>query len=258
MHAGLNWAWHPSQPSPQACYNLHGAAGFRAIMGRVVMDNQSTFVLPLTQAGLSLLRLFSPGLWLEKLGIFSFWVVDLWVSSWTLAALASYVISFSAIGQWFSLAIVVCGILRILEIVVFHFSELLSFSVSHYRLRSYRRSIVLLLLNYCEIILWFAAFYSLLNGSNQIVAHAPVSVSPLRESISLMVANSTGLLDLRDSLIGWSTVTAQSALGLFLTTVVAARIIGLLPKPATLDPGEWPEGDTHEPSTSVPPQVNSL
>jgi hypothetical protein len=222
------------------------------------MDNQSTFLLPLTQRVLSLLRLFSPGFWLEKLGVLSFWVVDLWVLSWTIAALASYILSVWGIGEWLSSAIVVCGALRIMEIVVFHFSELFSFSMSHYRLRSYRRSIVLLLLNYCEIILWFATFYSLLNGSNQIVAHAPVSISPLRESVGLMVANSTGMLDLRDSLIGWSVVTAQSALGLFLTTVVAARIIGLLPKPATLDPAEWPEGESHEPYSSVPTRGTSL
>lgn len=222
------------------------------------MDNQSTFILPLTQAVLRLLRLFSPGLWLERWGIFSFWVVDLWVLSWTLAALASYILSLSPIGQWLSPAIVFCGVLRVAEIMVFHFSELLSFSTSHYRLRSYRRSIVLLLLNYCEIIFWFATFYSLMNGSNQIVAHAPVSISPLRESISLMVTNSTGLLDLRDSVLGWSTVTAQSALGLFLTTVVAARIIGLLPKPAMLDPGEWPEGDADAQCNEIPPQANPL
>ena len=197
-------------------------------------------------------------MWLDKLGVFSFWVVDLWVLSWTLAALASYILSLSAIGQWLSPVIVIFGVLRVTEIMVFHFSELLSFSMSHYRLRSYRRSIVLLLLNYCEIIFWFATFYSLMSGSNQIVAHAPVSISPLRESISLMVTNSTGLLDLRDSVLGWSTVTAQSALGLFLTTVVAARIIGLLPKPATLDPGEWPEDDPHAPYTEDPSQPHSL
>jgi hypothetical protein len=203
-----------------------------------MVSRHSTFVLPLAQFLLGILRLLFPAFWLQRLGLFPYWVVDLWVLSWTLLAGASYVASFSVLGDDFQIAILIGGILRIAEISIFHLSALLTFSVAGGGLRSHRRTIVLLLLNYCEIVLWFAAFYSLLGSANDIVVHAPVFVSPLRESVSLMVANSTGALDLRDSVLGWTTVTAQSAIGLFMTTIVAARIISLLPKPSSFDPAE--------------------
>jgi hypothetical protein len=105
-------------------------------------------------------------------------------------------------------------------------------------LRSYRRWLILLVSNYLEIILWFGMFYSILFTAGSLKNHSEhYAIAILRESLAFMVANSTGTLG-EFSKLSLLTVTIQNFVGLFLTLVVATRVISLLPRLKSSDTSE--------------------
>jgi hypothetical protein len=173
--------------------------------------------------------------------------IEWWVLCWAAFAIVCYLASFSdaATYLWVTLPIVVISFLRIHEIVTYQINVVLfgpGRDRKSYTLHGYRRSIVLLLFNNVEIVLWFATYYSLLATHGQLAIEGHKFLMIFRESLVLMVANSTGDIRFRDWL-ALLTATCQSMIGLFMLTVVLARFVSLLPQPLTRDPGEQRGGD---------------
>jgi hypothetical protein len=91
-----------------------------------------------------------------------------------------------------------------------------------------RRSVVLLLANYAEFILWFAYFFF----QNQMVSLAPL-VAPRVAALaySFSTASGVGSSPLTPTTT-WHVILSvvESALGLFLIIAVLARFVGFLPR----------------------------
>lgn len=158
---------------------------------------------------------------------FSWFFVDLWVIAWTFIAFISYATSVIYPNKLVAV-VSVFGVIRIYEILVVQSIQILG---DEHKLRSYSRTFTLAIFNIVEIILWFSAWYVILQQHGLITVDAPVAISALRLSIGLMVANSLGKLILQN-VVASMIVTAQSAVGLFMITVVAARLISILPRPS--------------------------
>jgi hypothetical protein len=96
---------------------------------------------------------------------------------------------------------------------------------------SRERSFALALLNYFEVTFWFAVWYSVLVrcGSLKITNSYPSGLSIFRESLAMMLVNSSNTFELTDSWWLWAAMCVQSIVGLFLTLVVVARTVASLP-----------------------------
>jgi hypothetical protein len=178
-------------------------------------------------------------------GRFDRWV-DGYVLVWFAAAAILYVITrCPPIPDW--LHLVVCGltifsILRVIEIPAFHLAMLLSgtgYGGGLSTVASHRRSLLLFLVNYLEIVVWFAVYYSLLTSTGAFQVAKPQSFSILRESLAMMVANTTGAFELpkigepAPAAVRWTLVLfiAHNIIGLFLTVVMVARVVAYIPVP---------------------------
>jgi hypothetical protein len=96
-----------------------------------------------------------------------------------------------------------------------------------------RRTLILLMCNYVEMTFWFATMYLILARNKSLtVENGPQGIIVLRESIMSMVANSSNSFT-HLSGRAWLVLCFQNALGLFLTVVVAARLINSLPTPTS-------------------------
>jgi len=96
---------------------------------------------------------------------------------------------------------------------------------------SRERSFALALLNYFEVTFWFAVWYSVLVrcGSLKITDSYPSGLSIFRESLAMMLVNSSNTFELTDSWWLWAAMCVQSIVGLFLTLMVVARTVASLP-----------------------------
>jgi len=125
---------------------------------------------------------------------------------------------------------------RIIDIVTYQMRTIL---IPRIKLKGYRRSMILAGVNYLEIIFWFASIYLILGHIGLLTVNGPKAISVLRESIGLMVSSDSNVLVIKQSdVFPWIALTLHSFVGLFMTTVVAARIIAILPRPSTSDSEE--------------------
>src|SRR5262249_10472845 len=98
---------------------------------------------------------------------------------------------------------------------------------------SHERSFVLALFNYFEVTFWFAVWYSMLvrwgslhvGFSPHFVASLPGPLAIFRESLAMMLVNTSNTFDATPSRLAWSAMCVQSVVGLFLTLVVIARTV---------------------------------
>jgi hypothetical protein len=167
--------------------------------------------------------------------------VELWVAGNALLAFASAsaaTLAPEAIGVW---ALVAYGALRVFEITVYQVNVLLFDQLrahragKSYALEGYTRIVLLLLTNYLEIILWFAAAYAVLVPQlGGVDRNLP---SLLVESFATFTGFGPAHLDPQTRL-ALALVWAESAAGLFMSIVVLARFVGMLPTPGSLTPGE--------------------
>jgi hypothetical protein len=144
------------------------------------------------------------------------YVLSFWVS-WTYVvnlALGALVIFYSG---W-----------RIIELVAFFLMQMIG---GKPEVASRERSFVLALLNYFEVTFWFAVWYSVLVrcGSLKITNSYPSGLSIFRESLAMMLVNSSNTFELTVSWWLWTAMCVQSIVGLFLTLVVVARTVASLP-----------------------------
>jgi hypothetical protein len=165
--------------------------------------------------------------------------VDRYVLGCLGLAMLLYPISFLA-SPFRTLNILVASVVmllslwRILEVLAFHLGELLSRASSgkQVSIASFERTFVLALANYLEVTLWFASWYSIMlqRGAFQ-SAPSPLFLSIFRESLAMMLVNSSGLFVPAPSRMLWTILCFQSMVGLFMTLVVVSRVIAVLPGP---------------------------
>lgn len=165
--------------------------------------------------------------------------VDAWVSFWfflSFAVLYTYNLTWE-LFQWFVVAL---AILRVLELVVYSLSVLLvdPFTKGDYALSSYRRSLILSLMNYVEIMTWFAVIYhhfsSCFKDESLVLKSATGSLY-----YSLVTMSTLGygeIVPLNDGARG--VIVVQTLIGVFLIVLIVSRIISYLPTPQTSDINE--------------------
>ena len=179
----------------------------------------------------------------------SYLFVDYWVLLNTLGALTVLIIASWRIGKpvtWLFIIVMIYGYLRVFEIFVYQVNVLLFDEYRarkggiEYKLRGYRRIVILLIHNYFEVIFWFAIEYVFAVRGSLVQIKDTTLFGVLHESLLIMVTLSgdtlrpmhwTGLLIL----------LTQSGIGIFMTLLVLARFVSLLPRPQTMDEFEMPD-----------------
>jgi len=134
--------------------------------------------------------------------------------------------------------ILVCyGALRVFEVTVYQMNVLLFDQLRAHRagrgyaLEGYTRIVLLLLCNYLEIILWFAAAYGVL--FSHLTAVAPLGLDGLlKDSFATFTGFGSAEVDSKYP-VAFAVIWAESAAGLFMSIVVLARFIGMLPAPGS-------------------------
>lgn len=134
------------------------------------------------------------------------------------------------------------GALRIFEILVYQINVLLfdenkaKKQNKEYALKSYRRTVILLLNNFIEIIIWYAASYGFL--SSQFMNVGTESIAQLiYTSFSVMTGFGNASIEPASN-FGIYLIWGESFAGLFMTLISLARFIGLLPAPKSMDDEE--------------------
>lgn len=133
--------------------------------------------------------------------------------------------------------------IRVLEITVYQVNILLFDQYKNpatYEVKGYRRLVILLLHNYVEIIFWFAASYSVLSNTFDLLQQRGTMFDVLLFSFITMITFGSGSID-EVSNIGHIVIFSQAIVGLFMTMICLARFISLLPKPKTKDESEVEE-----------------
>jgi hypothetical protein len=148
-------------------------------------------------------------------------------------------------------AITVYAAIRVFEITITQINILLfdeyraKRAGQTYHVRSYRRTVLLLVHNYFELVCWFGLFYVYLYRTDDIVLQGlsadPTFFRVFRESL-LMMVSFTPETNEPTSQIGILVLSVHSVVGLIMTLLVLARFLALLPKPETYD--EFERDDT--------------
>jgi hypothetical protein len=167
-------------------------------------------------------------------------LVDRYVLVCTALAAVVYAVSFIALPVPYTANFVLATLVvlvsswRIIETTPFHLNMLIS-RVGRPggvpTVASYERSFVLMLLNYIEVTFWFATWYSISVRQAVLTGPAPLPLSIFRESLAMMLVNTTGLFVPSPSRLLWTAMCFQSVVGLFLTIVVVTRTLAMLPAP---------------------------
>lgn len=167
------------------------------------------------------------------------------VGGWVLfnVLLAVSVLTLQRLGIVSSLILVVLivyGALRVFELFIYQINVLMfdqyraEKAGKTYELRSYRRLMILSIHNYIEIFFWFSSFYFYFNE----YFNKPELLTTMIGSFyySLVTMSTLGYGDIfpiKDG--GYLLVIAHTGIGVFLTLMIIARFISLLPKPETMD-----------------------
>ncbi len=142
------------------------------------------------------------------------------------------------------LSVMIYGFIRTFEIIIYQINVLLfdeyraNLNGKEYALRGYRRIVILLLHNYIEIVCWFGVAYMWFYRSGHISLPSgsaePTFLRVFHESMLLMFSFSPDEYSANTSM-GLAIFTVHAIIGLFMTLVVFARFLGLLPPPKTMD-----------------------
>ena len=191
---------------------------------------------------------------MEKLGreelVKSYGFVEVWVSVHTILALGALVFittGLTTVTENLFILIVAYGCLRVFEMVVYQINVLLfdeyrnlkerksDPTVEPYKVRSFRRLVLLLLHNYFEVLCWFALFYVYFNMQNHLSMQDGVSlIAVVRESLVMMIAfgpEANKAISLKGQVI----LTVHSFVGVYMTVIVLSRFLALLPSPQSKD-----------------------
>lgn len=171
-------------------------------------------------------------------------IVDIWVMGHLLLAGLTFYLSIGAFhAENFNTTInilIFYGTLRVFEILVYQINVLLfdKYRAAKkgipYALKGYLRIVLLLLHNYMEILLWFAASYVVAAHQGWVHIGQVGLLTVLRESMLFMVTFGSSKIT-AVSTYGAVLVLMQSTVGIFMTVIILARFLSLLPKPKTMD-----------------------
>ncbi|OKP82182.1 ion channel [Paenibacillus sp. P32E] len=157
--------------------------------------------------------------------------VDIWVLAHTLLSVLSIIIMrYSSIGV-IKQILFYYGILRVFEIFIYQLKiNLLDNYEENATLRSYRRSILLLIHNFMEIIFWFTASYEFLMNWFDVADRSTSLIQAFYMSFVTMTTFGPPNFNI-DNNPAMVIIMIQSVLGLFMTVVSIARFISMLPTP---------------------------
>ena len=191
-----------------------------------ILGNISTF---------SLIRKIFPGL------RSSYAFVEGWVIfNLLLAILFLFAQRFDLLPKLMTALCLIYGAIRVFELVIYQVNVLLFDQYraekdgGKYKLRGYRRLVILSLQNYIEILFWFSSFY--LFGNEWF--NNPDLLQTLIGSFyySLVTMSTLGYGDVSPKQQeGYLLVIAHTSIGVFMTLMIIARFISLLPKPESKD-----------------------
>jgi hypothetical protein len=156
----------------------------------------------------------------------AFWI-DLYVIGHLGLAVLAYALSFW-VPCTLGALVILYSAWRIIELVAFFLVQMIADEPG---VASRERSFVLALSNYFEVTFWFAVWYSVFVrcGSLTITKPFPSGFAIFRESLAMMLANSSNAFEPMPSWSVWAAMCLQSVIGLFLTLVVVARTVASLP-----------------------------
>jgi len=165
----------------------------------------------------------------------SFPFVDSWVIGCLVLSIILYGVSFTTKSVFIEIVILSVMVVRMWEFVpcILNVTMFTKANKGQTDIYDARRTVILMLFNYLEMIFWFATCYSILASHNRLhIAGAPHFIVVFRESLMSMVANSGGGFT-RMARSAWVVITIQNVFGLVMTILVAARIVSFLPPPST-------------------------
>jgi hypothetical protein len=146
--------------------------------------------------------------------------------------------------RWWEAFVIFYGITRVIEIFVYQINVLLfdefraKKAGNEYAIQGFRRIVVLLLHNYIEIIFWFAIFYRNAGWAFKTLSEDLDSFFVSLNFSFVTMTNFGHTVVSSTTIFGYILVFVQSVIGLFMTLLIIARFISLLPKPDTLDESE--------------------
>lgn len=171
----------------------------------------------------------------------SFAFVDAWVLGNFVLSVVLSLVSYTAGIRWWECLFMAYAALRVAEVTVYQVNVLLfdeyraKKASKPYAVRSLRRVLVLSLHNYAEMIFWFALFYRNMGRALWQNGAAPAGYL---DAIGRSLASMTGLGytgSFPATVTSQATVLIQSVIGIFLSLMVIARFISLIPPPDSID-----------------------
>jgi hypothetical protein len=174
---------------------------------------------------------------------FNFLHIEVWVVCWLLLGFVGFiVITRSSNAIWVQVVVCVLAAWRAIEIIAVQASMFLDLDRGSQSriLRSVRRSLILLAINYLEVVIIFSSFYVALLWHSYITIDSGKTHNGwilLHESLITMVGNSSGLVH-PETRLGWAVAIVQPIIGLFLLSAVVSRLISAFPAPVILDSEE--------------------
>lgn len=181
--------------------------------------------------------------WLRNLNQAGF--VEGWAVFHTVLALVLALVAHGGLYPGVVAGFLIYAGLRVLELVVYLVNVLIfdewreKRAGCPYAVVGYRRLLLLLLLNYAELVLWFGAALLAFHQLSWLSLHDPSLAGAFRTALVAMVSLS---LDGVQPMNGCArTLLAfQPLVGAFLTLLTLARFVSLMPLPASKDPAEGP------------------
>jgi len=130
--------------------------------------------------------------------------------------------------RWWEFAPLFWAVIRIYDVTVYQLKVLL-FSE---KISSYPRLVILLLLNYVEVVFWFASLYRFTNGFFETSgANLDSFFVSLNFSFHTMTTFGYTTISPREGNLGGILTLIQSAIGLFMALLILARFMNLhMPK----------------------------
>lgn len=175
----------------------------------------------------------------------SYGFVEYYVTFQTFLALLTFIITSSRHEEPTNrllFCLILYGGFRVFETVVYQvnvlmFDEFRAFVAGKaYKVRSFRRLVLLLLHNYFEIMCWFGVFYTFFYRSGDIsTSGVPIEFFTIfRECLLMMISFGPESNEANNS-IGVIVLTIHSFVGIFMTVMVLGRFLALLPTPESHD-----------------------
>lgn len=167
---------------------------------------------------------------------------EVWALGHLLASIAlAAVSSVPELVWWEAFAIAYAG-LRVFELVIYQINVLLfdEFRAKKegkpHALRGYCRSVICAIHNYAEFIFWFALIYRNVKGAFTIDPRFVLDLGSFSSALSHSFHTMTSFghsSAIPSGGLGTALVTLQACIGLFMIVFILARLVALLPIPAT-------------------------